>query len=331
MEHRSKLFLSSVPQGTCLGPLLFLIYVNELPEVVKNGSVYLFADDCKIQFIFNRDSYPDCLQQDLNIIKKWSDSMQLSLSPDKCAILQLGNRTDNLARKYYIGEKELQNCTSMRDLGIIIDSKLNFSEHCSTIVKKAAMRMNIIFRSFETRETGFLLDMFKTFVRPILEYATTCWSPYLAKDIKLIESVQRKFTRRIPAISHLNLPYLDRLNVLNLERLDLRRLKTDLVMVYRLFNDHVDIDVSKILTPHHQAYASYKGIQIASTKLRLTKSPVKHLCRQNYFGLRVVNPWNLLPEQVRLAKNISVFKKCINRAPNDLGGLNLVSLIRRID
>src|SRR5262249_18283076 len=123
---------SSVPQGTCLGPLLFIIYVNDLPKVVKNSSVFLFADDCKISFRYNRNTNSDGLQRDLDAVYAWSNSMQLSLSIEKCAILRIGNHSDDIVRKYHIGNTELEICASIRDLGIFVDSKLNFSAHCST-------------------------------------------------------------------------------------------------------------------------------------------------------------------------------------------------------
>lgn len=212
----------------------------------------------------------------------------------------------------------------MRDLGILVDPKLSFTSHCQYIAKKASMRINAIFRSFQTRETSFLIDMYKIFVRPILEYATTCWSPFLAKDVRLIESVQRTFTRRIPALSGQNLSYLERLEKLQLERLDLRRLKADLLMAYRILHGYMDVDANSILKFHQQAYASYGGLQISGTRLRLSKPPAHLNSRKNYFGIRVVKYWNLIPEHIRLAKNVSVFKRYLNSEPIDAILTNLL-------
>ncbi len=298
--------LSSVPQGTCLGPLLFIIYINELPKIVQNSSVYLFADDCKLHICYDRTSKPEFLQRDLNKILQWSDSMQLKLSLSKCSILNLGKRTQKPT--YELGPVQLENCDFMKDLGVIIDSELKFSLHCSTIVKKASARMNCIFRSFETKDTSFLLQMYKTFVRPKLEYASPCWSPYLVKDIKLVESVQRAFTRRIPEIARKNIPYAERLAHLNLESLELRRLQADLVLAYKLLYGHLDIDPNNLLTFHPQAYANFQGQGIANTVLRLQLPKTKRACRSHFFGVRIVSPWNRLPSDVKLSRSVKEFK-----------------------
>ena len=117
--------------------------------------------------------------------------MQLQLSLGKCSVLHLGRRNSAQLPSYELGQVVLENCDSMRDLGVTIDPELKFSLHCATVAKKASIRMNCIFRSFEIRDTKFLLDMYKTYVRPTFEYASPCWAPYLSKDVKLIESVQR--------------------------------------------------------------------------------------------------------------------------------------------
>jgi hypothetical protein len=256
------------------------MYINELPKIVQNSSVYLFADDCKLHICYDRTSNPNFLQNDLSKILQWSNAMQLKLSLSKCSILNLGKRTQKPT--YELGSVLLENCDSMRDLGVIIDSELKFSLHCSTIVKHASARMNCIFRSFETRDTNFLLQMYKTFVRPKLEYASPCWSPYLIKDIKLVESVQRAFTCRIPETARKNLPYTDRLADLGLESLDLRRLHTDLIFVFKLLYGHLDVDPNKLLTFHPQAYANFQGQGIANTALRLHLPKTKKSCRSNF-------------------------------------------------
>jgi len=263
--------------------------------------------------------------------------MQLELSLGKCSILHLGKRTGNDARepKYQLGQVQLNKSDSMKDLGVIIDPQLKFSTHISAIVKKAFMRMNCIFRSFETRDTEFLLQMYKTYVRPTIEYASECWSPGLVKDIKLLESVQKAFTRRIPSIAssarqnipnfdklpkreRLQLLYIERLSYpkrlkkLNLERLDLRRLHCDLVFAYKLMYGHLDVDPNLILSFHPQAYDNYEGLRIADTFLRLQKPSFKVQCRQNYFGVRIVSPWNELPLEVKQAKSVKHFKSYLN-------------------
>ena len=121
-----------------------------------------------------------------------------------------------------------------RDLGVIIDSELLFDKHVDSVVKKAYMRIGILFRSFVTRDVRTLRQAYVTFIRPILEYASTVWSPYKVKHITAIERIQRHFTRRIPSLHELS--YSERLAVINLDTLELRRLRADLLMYYKILN-----------------------------------------------------------------------------------------------
>ena len=99
---------------------------------------------------------------------------------------------------------------------------------------------------------------------------------------------------------------------LNLERLDLRRLHCDLVFAYKLMYGHLDVDPNLILSFHPQAYDNYEGLRIADTFLRLQKPSFKVQCRQNYFGVRIVSPWNELPLEVKQAKSVKHFKSYLN-------------------
>ena len=222
----------------------------------------------------------------------------------------------------------LENRDSMRDLGVIIDSELKFLLHCSTIVKNASARMNCIFRSFETRDTNFLMQMWKTFIRPKLEYASPCWSPYLAK---LVESVQRAFTRRIPEIARKKIPYIERLAELGLESLDLRRLHNDLVFAFKLLYGHLDVDPNKLLTFHPQAYANFQGQGIANTVLRLHLPNTKKSCRSNFFGVRIVSPWNRLPSNVKLSRSVKEFKACLRGTAADRSKVDLSPFLHKLD
>jgi hypothetical protein len=305
------------------------MYINQLPKIVQNSTVYLFADDCKLHICYDRRSQPLLLQTDLQQILLWSESMQLKLSLPKCSILNLGKRTHKPV--YEIGSVTLENFDSIRDLGIIIDSELKFSLHCSTIVKKASSRMNCIFRAFETRDANFLLQMYKTFVRPKLEYASPCWSPYLLKDINLIESVQRSFTRRIPNMGRLKLSYKERLEKLGLESLQLRRLHTDLVFVYKLLYGHLDVDPNNLFRFHPQAYSNFQGQGIANTVLRLQLPKTKKLCRSNFFSVRSISPWNKLPTEVKLLQSVKEFKARLRGSAADLNKVDLSSFLHKLD
>jgi hypothetical protein len=113
------------------------------------------------------------------------------------------------------------------DLGISINSNLSFQSHISSIISRARQRVGILFRGFHTRQTSFLKKAFNTYIRPLLEYNSNIWNPTLVYLTDQLESVQRGFTKRVKAIS--NLSYIERLAIFNLEPLELRRLRYDLV------------------------------------------------------------------------------------------------------
>ena len=128
----------------------------------------------------------------------------------------------------------------VKDLGVFMSNDMKFSHHVHKIYCKAVQKSNLIYKSFISREIKFLVSMFKTYVRCIVENNTSVWSPYLLSDINKIERVQRKFTKRIPGFS--NICYEERLNILCLTTLELRRLHFDLILVYKIINKLVDID-----------------------------------------------------------------------------------------
>ena len=131
----------------------------------------------------------------------------------------------------------------LKVLGVWFSDSLKFSKHCQEVALNASKRSACIFRSFVSRDTDFLIKMFKTYIRPILEYGSPVWSPYLLKDIDIIEQVQRHFTKRIPGYS--NYSYPERLQMLNLDSLELRRIHTDLIYVYKIINGYIDLDFNE--------------------------------------------------------------------------------------
>ena len=142
-----------------------------------------------------------------------------------------------------------------------------------------------------------------------MEYNTCTWSPYLKGEIKEAESVQRKFTKRL--CQRLNIKfsnYNDRLNKLNLESLETRRLKNDLIFTYKLINNMVDMDSRK-----HFKFSEFGGYNLRRHNLHLMhqKSP-SSLCRQNFLTNRVINHWNSLPPHIVESRTLNIFKHNIN-------------------
>ena len=212
----------------------------------------------------------------------------MPLSIEKCSILHLCTRFKSSSCSppaYFIKNTRLKTNSSVKDLGVIIDSQLNFNEHINTIVKKASSRASLIFKCFLSRDPQNLLKAFVVYVRPLVEYCSPVWSPHCKKYILTIESVQRSFTKRLPGLQNLNYP--QRLERLKLESLELRRLKADLTLLYKIIFKLVDTDLIQ----------SFDFSTYTSTRGHPYKLKVPSFKTDNYkyfFTCRLINIWNNL-------------------------------------
>jgi hypothetical protein len=297
---------SGVPQGSVLGPILFLIFINDIVKsCCGNTSVKLFADDVKLYNIYNCEDDILNLQQSVDKLIYWSYVWQLKVNVDKCHILSIRNRNkskDSRPKQYLysLDGVPLSNVSFISDLGVTFDSNLSFKLHISTIITKALQRVGVFFRGFNSRRLDFVRKTFITYIRPMLEYNSTVWNPAQKYLIDKIESVQRRFTKRIVSIS--NLSYLERLQILGLEPLELRRLHFDLIQYYKIFNNLTSLNQSDYFTYHHPSSFSRKPESFL----------IKPLYKPNYlltsFFYRSVDCWNSLPLSVKNSASLPSFK-----------------------
>ena len=203
---------SGVPQGSVLGPILFLIYINDMPEVV-NCFLKLFADDSKLYNICSTQEQRILFQESIDNICKWTTDWLMQLNTSKCKHMVINNRHNCQDVKFTLTQEDLTTeivkVSEEKDLGITFDDKLKFSQHISNAVKKANRNVGIIFRTFTFLDTTTFLHLYKTLVRPHLEYGSVIWSPLYKKDAILLENVQRRATRLVSELKHLS--YTERL------------------------------------------------------------------------------------------------------------------------
>ena len=227
-----------MPQGTVLGPLLFLIFINDLVDVILHSSVALYADDAKI---FKAESSnvlrSDMLQEDLDRVYEWAVEWQLLLAIQKCSVFIFGSLVTR--PQYTLGTTVLDQSENINDLGVTLSANQKTSEHCRIVANKTSRRCASIFRAFKCRKYNFLVEMLQKLVRPSLEYGSQVWSPYLLKDIDCVENVQRRFTKRFPGLWET--PYTERLQILGLESLEKRRIISDLILTYKILNKKIDL------------------------------------------------------------------------------------------
>lgn len=289
--------LSGVPQGSVLGPILFLVFINDIGDLFGNNlNLKLYADDVKMYTAISEISNVDVLQNGLLKLNEWANEWQLSIAINKCSVLHIGNK--NPCHSYNLQSVSLNNAIETTDLGIIVDNKLRFSSHYACIVRKAHQRSSLILRCFKCRDSSILTKAFVVYVRPLLEYCSPVWAPVYISDISLIESVQRRFTKRISGMKDLSYP--QRLNKLNLETLEERRLKTDLITMFKILHHIIDIDFIDFFSLSN--LTNTRG-----HRYKLSK-PVHHNnARLFSFSCRRLDCWNSLPDSVFECDNLDAF------------------------
>jgi hypothetical protein len=242
-----------------------------------------------------------CLQQDLNRFKAWSDTWLLRLNVAKCSTISYhgeGNCT------YYIGDDLLDKVESTKDLGVLFDKNLRFSQHIQAKVAHAYGILCLIQRNFRYLDSRSFICLYKSLVRSHLEYCNAVWAPHRLGDIKLIEKVQMRATKSISSLKHL--PYTERLKVLGLPTLHYRRVRGDMILVYLILHGYYD----------SAAVCQLKLSDVCWTRgntYKLHPTLVKDKFARNFFVNRVIKIWNSLPDTVVGAPSVNIFKNLLDK------------------
>ena len=199
-HNRSRLFqvTSGVPQGSHLGPLLFLLFINDLSTVIQFSNSLLFADDLKIYRSISNTNDCMLLQSDINSVVNWCKNNNLVLNIKKCQVFSLYRSSVCIQHFYYIDSELLVRVNSIKDLGIILDPKLDFKNHIDFIISKSMAMLGFLKRnSSEFSNPKTLIALYNSLVRPHLEYCCVIWNPISNSNISRIERIQKNFTRYI--------------------------------------------------------------------------------------------------------------------------------------
>lgn len=235
---------SGIPQGSILGPLFFNVYINDITNVVKHSRVYLFADDLKLLKPILNTSDAKYLQDDINNIHEWCIKNKMYLNSSKCHHIKFTRKRNKLQTSYFIASNKLEEVTSIRDLGVLMDSKLGFSEHIDKITTDAYKSLGFILRCTRGfKKPAAIIQLYNSYVRNKVEYGSTVWYPNYKCHINRIERVQKKFVRILSyrfKVPRTVLTYKDRLRYFNLQELSARRSHLDLIFLYKLINGVID-------------------------------------------------------------------------------------------
>ena len=298
--------LSGIPQGSILGPVLFIIFINDLPGVV--GSVCkLFADDCKLYKNIESEADLKELQDDILRLCHWSKEWLLGFNFKKCKIVSYGNcqfeyeyyMTDNQNNQYKLSTEE-----SERDLGILFKSNFKFDEHIDNTVNKVNRIIGLIKRKFNYIDSELFLTLYKALIRTHLDYGNLIFYPTTKKYKQVLENAQRRATRLVPELRGLS--YKERLEKLNLSTLEYRRKRFDLIQVFKIIHGLDDIDMNLFFT-------FTENNQLRGHNLKLNKPRANKSVRLNSFALRNIPVWNSLTEEIVNSKTVLEFKTKLDK------------------
>jgi hypothetical protein len=300
--------LSGVPQGSVLGPILFLIYVNFLTDglVSKFGA---FADDFKIYLSFQRCDVVggmSALQRDLDSVFQTASSWNLSLNPSKCVVFRFRRRFAGWVglgadAVYTLGGSRLEFVLAQRDLGVLVDVGLKFHGHIREVVRRASGLCSDLLRSTVNRSPDFMVTLFVSHVRPILDYCSCVWNLGYVQDVNLLESVQRRWTKQVRGLSEVS--YHDRLLTLNLFSIRGRLLRSDLIKYWRILccnTEGYDLSVLFQRSLGGRTRGHLHKLLVPRCSLEVSR---------RFFNVRCIRIWNELPAAVVESPTISAFKR----------------------
>lgn len=325
--------LSGVPQGSVLGPVLFLIFVTNISDHITNF-ISLFADDTKLFSYILEDENSihstSTLQEDLIMLTQWSEIMQMSFNLSKCHVMHLGNKNPrnqySMFKSSHYKEKPSGTCYNLyfhdlddvsqeTDLGVCVDDELKFSDHISAKISKANKMLHVIKNTFKNLTPEIFKKLYTTLVRPHLEYATAVWSPQNKKDIMRIESVQRRATKMVPTLREGS--YEERLKTLQLPTLEYRRIRQDLLLLWNIATRNISLDL-QTYCPTCPEKKMLEEPQLRTTRGHSLKYRVQYHqgLRCNFFSSRIIPLWNRLLESTVTSENINIFKNKLAKDPS---------------
>jgi hypothetical protein len=301
---------SGVPQGSVLGPLLFVLFINDLPENMTH-KVKMYADDSKIIGIIKKPEDGSMLQQDIDRFCQWSRTWLMNFNKSKCVVMHVGRRSKKSSQDYFMdspdGPHKLAETQLEKDLGIYISHDLKWKHQIEAAAARGNRMLGMFKKTFVHRGAKFWRAIYVTYIRPHLEYAIQAWCPYQQGDIAVLEKVQHRATKVIKSLS--NLPYEERLRRLNLTTLEERRLRGDMILYFQQKSGLLDLNLD--IQVELAASLSAEG-PAGNTRGHKDRQAVQFVRnseeRRNFYSVRIIKRWNSLPERVTESQSVNEFK-----------------------
>ena len=298
---------SGVPQGSVLGPLLFVIFINDMPDVVK-CLCKLFADDTKLISIIKNPLDLTSLQLDVDSLVEWSNKWLMNFNEEKCKFMAINNKHFNI--DITMNGKPLKSTDNERDLGIVLCSNLKWDHQATLAANTASTVLWQLSKAFKFLSIKSFRSLYVAFVRPHLEYAITAWCPHTKKSINILEKVQIRATKLVKSIKDLS--YEKRLEILDLSTLRERRERADLIEYFKFSKGLSIIDWHNPNKLTNSLSIEGPARSIRGEKHRLVKQNTRISQREHFLSNRVIDNWNRLPADIISVENKNSFKKKID-------------------
>ena len=296
--------LSGVPQGSVLGPLLFLIYIDDVSslKLSENTVLNLYADDMLLYKQIKCSEDYQQLQLDIDKISSWVDSNHLSLNPAKCKTMVLSRKRNfSYPPQFLLNKVPLEQVETFKYLGVLISSDLSWSKHVDSICAKGKKLIGLLYRRFSSNVCSErLLEMYKTLVRPHLEYAAPVWDPHLLKDINSVENVQKYGLKM--CLKRWDLGYQELLHLTQIPTLENRRIYLKLCTLFKIIHGLFPF-TPDVFQPSRHDY----NLPILYQPYARTNA------FQSSFVPSTISIWNHLPYDALIAPSLRTFK--LNTAP----------------
>ena len=296
--------LSGVPQGSILGPLCFIIFINDIDCAAELVNIISkFADDTKLGAKISSPADRENLQLCLNNLCLWAQQWGMQFNTDKCKVIHVGR--NNPCYNYSMNNHELASVVQERDIGVVTHQSLKPSVQCHKAAEKANLVLGQICRAFHFRDRKVFIELYKRYVRCHLEFSVPAWRPWQTQDIETLEKVQKRAVKMVSGLR--TTTYEERLIELNLPSLSARRELFDMLETFKILNGFSKVDSEKLFTPLHNT--SQRLTRLSADPQNIYPKQAKGDVRKNFFTVRVIPAWNNLPKIVKESANPTIFKK----------------------
>jgi Reverse transcriptase (RNA-dependent DNA polymerase) len=299
---------SGVPQGSVLGPLLFVLFVNDIPDVIQNSECLMYADDLKIYLPISKKEDCDLLQDDLDALIEWCQRWQLFLNAKKCKAMTFTLKKSTVEHVYLLKNVALARVEEIKDLGVIFSSNLSFKSHVKYVCAKSFKMLGFLKRNctdFSLRTNQLL---YLALVRPNMEYASVVWNPYQSNQIMALERVQQRFIKWMCFRKNIEFHRCDyelMCSQRNISTLKQRRKKIDATFLFKVLSNDID---SSILLSRINILVPVKATR-RNTLFKTHDSRIncyKHACTN-----RIMYTYNSIFESTKL--NFDIFSETLQK------------------